>query len=144
MKGMGFQYTKRGENRHLFREEKTMVNHRCAYLRQIREYRELGFDIVYTDETPRSDATDGISGEKAVLQYDWLTEDLVDLYHTEVPPVFRGRGVGKLLAKAALEHFTEKKIRMSPTCTFIQKYVNDNPSPSYSSLIVSDIPRPGL
>ncbi|XP_067654221.1 protein NATD1-like [Haliotis asinina] len=104
----------------------------------------VGEKEFYVTVRPRSEATDGLSGEKAVLQYDWVSDDLVDLYHTEVPPVFRGRGVGKLLAKAALQHFTEKNIRISPTCTFIQKYVSDNPSPSYSSLIVSDIPRPGL
>ncbi|XP_071098225.1 protein NATD1-like [Haliotis cracherodii] len=98
----------------------------------------------YVTVKTRSDASDGVSGEKAVLQYDWQTEDHVDLYHTEVPPVFRGRGVGKLLAKAALEHFLEKNIRMSPTCTFIQKYVNDNPSPALTALIVSDLPRAGL
>ena len=35
---------------------------------------------------------------KAVLQYD-LKEDVLDMYHTGVPPQFRGKGVAKILAK---------------------------------------------
>ena len=38
---------------------------------------------------------------KAVLQYD-LKEDVLDMYHTGVPPQFRGKGVAKILAKVKL------------------------------------------
>ena len=37
--------------------------------------------------------------EKAVLQYSWVKPDTADLFHTEVPPVFRGKGIAKYLAK---------------------------------------------
>ena len=36
--------------------------------------------------------------QKAVLQYDYDGK-IIDLYHTGVPPAFRGKGVAKLLAK---------------------------------------------
>ena len=40
-----------------------------------------------------------VDDHKAFLQYRWISSDIADLYHTEVPAVFRGKGVAKLLAK---------------------------------------------
>ena len=38
---------------------------------------------------------------KAVLEYEWIRKDLIDLWHTEVPPEFRGHGVAKYLVKVS-------------------------------------------
>jgi len=46
-------------------------------------------------------------GENAVIEYRWIEDSVVDLYHTEVPPAHRGKGLAKLLAKANFcYHFT--------------------------------------
>lgn len=39
-------------------------------------------------------------GEKAFLQYDYITSNKVELYHTLVPPSYRGHGVAGILAEA--------------------------------------------
>nr|XP_014349430.1 PREDICTED: uncharacterized protein LOC102357025 isoform X1 [Latimeria chalumnae] len=39
--------------------------------------------------------------ERAVLLYEYVGKKTVDLQHTEVPDAYRGRGIGKLLAKGA-------------------------------------------
>jgi len=42
-------------------------------------------------------------GENAVIEYRWINNSVVDLYHTEVPPSHRGKGIAQLLAKV---HFS--------------------------------------
>ena len=39
-----------------------------------------------------------LSDRKAILQYA-QTDNIIDMFHTEVPPAFQGKGLAKLLAK---------------------------------------------
>ena len=39
------------------------------------------------------------TGEEGVLQYSHRPDGSLDLYHTEVPPSQRGRGLGGMLAE---------------------------------------------
>ncbi|KAK4300801.1 hypothetical protein Pmani_027025 [Petrolisthes manimaculis] len=71
--------------------------------------------------------------DKAYLQYEAVNENqggtgggTVDLLHTVVPEAFRGQGVGKVLAKAAFEHFVNDRQQMKLTCWYLKKYYNDN------------------
>lgn len=43
------------------------------------------------------------SGGTAKLEYTWLSQDHVNMYHTEVPPEFRGQGVAKILAMVTFQ-----------------------------------------
>lgn len=76
-----------------------------------------------------------VRNQKAVLQYDLIRPKFVDLYHTGVPPAFRGRGIAKLLAEAATEHFANEEIMMKPSCTYIQKYLLETRIPRIWDLI---------
>ncbi|XP_013414864.2 protein NATD1-like [Lingula anatina] len=77
---------------------------------------------------------DGANSEdKALLQYDIIRDGFYDLYHTEVPPVFRGKGIAKLLAKAAFDFVVEQDAKMRLSCTYLQKYLEDNKLPQYYS-----------
>lgn len=38
-------------------------------------------------------------GNKAVLKYEKIDTKILDLYHTEVPAQFQGKGLAKLLAE---------------------------------------------
>ncbi|XP_071942228.1 protein NATD1-like [Antedon mediterranea] len=96
---------------------------------------ELGLAVVHNSDkcefTLVLDNT-GSNVQPAVLQYEILP-GIVDLYHTGVPEAYRGRGVAKHLAKAALEHFSNQDdslIRLS--CTYLQKYVRDHPLDKYT------------
>ncbi|XP_060070768.1 protein NATD1-like [Ylistrum balloti] len=67
--------------------------------------------------------------ESAILEYEWIRPGFVDLYHTEVPPVYRGQGIAKILAKAALEHFVAEDAKMKLSCTYLHKYVQETRLP---------------
>ncbi|RLV63021.1 hypothetical protein DV515_00018701, partial [Chloebia gouldiae] len=69
--------------------------------------------------------------DKAVLLYEYVGKRLVDLQHTEVPDAYRGRGIAKHLAKAALDFVVEEDLKAHLTCWYIQKYVKENPLPQY-------------
>ncbi|KAL5020274.1 hypothetical protein ScPMuIL_003166 [Solemya velum] len=91
--------------------------------------KETEFYIKLTDETLKG------APERAVLQYCWVRPGLVDLHHTGVPDQFRHRGIAARLAKAVLDHFVSNGVNMRLTCTYLQKYVRDNPIPRYMSRI---------
>ena len=42
---------------------------------------------------------------KAVLDYEWVKKGLIDMYHTEVPSIFRGKGIAAILAKVCIKFF---------------------------------------
>ncbi|KAK7095727.1 protein NATD1-like isoform X1 [Littorina saxatilis] len=79
-----------------------------------------------------------IGQDQALLQYERGDDGTVDLWHTEVPPAFRGKGVAKLLAQAALDHFAGTSTPMRLSCTYLQKYATDFPQPSHQQFILAD------
>ena len=56
-----------------------------------------------------------------------LREGTIILPHTEVPDAFAGRGVGGMLARAALGYAREHGLEVAPTCPFIAGYVTKHP-----------------
>lgn len=71
------------------------------------------------------------SQDRAVLLYEYVGKKTVDLQHTEVPDAYRGRGIAKHLAKAAMDFVVEEDLKAHLTCWYIQKYVKENPQPQY-------------
>ncbi|BFZ00942.1 hypothetical protein BsWGS_03981 [Bradybaena similaris] len=67
----------------------------------------------------------------AKLEYEWVGPGLVDMYHTEVPPQFQGQGIAKVLATGAFDALIEQGVQFRPTCTYLRKYLRDNPNPRY-------------
>ena len=59
-----------------------------------------------------------LEGYEACLMYR-LTGKALDLYHTYVPEVFRGRGVAERLCKAAFEHAKANGLAVIPSCSYI-------------------------
>ena len=59
-----------------------------------------------------------LQGYEACLMYRLTGKDL-DLYHTYVPEVFRGRGVAEQLCKAAFEYAKTKGLSVLPSCSYI-------------------------
>ena len=59
-----------------------------------------------------------LSGYEACLMYRRSGKTL-DLYHTYVPEVFRGRGVAERLAHAAFEHAKAEGLTVIPSCSYI-------------------------
>ena len=59
----------------------------------------------------------------AFIQYTKQGEDVYNLYHTEVPPQFAGKGVGGALAKGTLEYIKAEGKQIIPTCPFVAAYL---------------------
>ena len=66
-------------------------------------------------------------GSDAVLAYAPIGADVLDLRHTIVPPEEQGRGVGESLVRAALAHARRERLRVVPTCHFVQAYLDAHP-----------------
>jgi predicted GNAT family acetyltransferase len=47
--------------------------------------------------------------------------------HTEVPPAWRGRGLGSQLAQALFEHARSRGERIVPACSFIADWARRHP-----------------
>lgn len=86
-----------------------------------------------------------------MIQYQ-KTNNTLDLYHTEVPEVFRGQGIAALLAKVcfscfllqmshsqtnkcfvllqgAFEYVLKNNLKMKLSCDYLQKYYKNNSTP---------------
>lgn len=71
----------------------------------------------------------------AVIQYK-KTDDVLDLYHTEVPVVFRGQGVAALLAKETFKYIQQNNLKMKLSCDYLQKYYRENETPELKKILV--------
>ncbi|MBX7171964.1 MAG: N-acetyltransferase [Pyrinomonadaceae bacterium] len=69
----------------------------------------------------------------AFIQYTKQGEDVYNLYHTEVPPQFGGKGVGSALAKGTLEYIKAEGSQIIPTCPFVAAYLKKHPE--YQELV---------
>jgi predicted GNAT family acetyltransferase len=64
---------------------------------------------------------DGVVIGFAVYQ---LTDEMIVFTHTEVDPAFEGRGIGSLLARAALDDVrVTGERRVLPLCPFIKAWI---------------------
>ena len=61
-----------------------------------------------------------LQGYEACLMYR-LTGRELDLYHTYVPEVFRGRGMAEKLCKAAFEYAKANGLTVIPSCSYISE-----------------------
>ena len=67
-----------------------------------------------------------LDGEIAQLTYRFRKKTMF-LMHTTVPEAFKGKGVGSLLAKTALEYAKDKGHKIAVLCPFVSSYVKKNP-----------------
>lgn len=59
-----------------------------------------------------------LSGYEACLMYRRAGQEL-DLYHTYVPEVFRGRGIAERLCKGTFEYAKAHRLTVLPSCSYI-------------------------
>ncbi len=76
-----------------------------------------------------------LGGDIAVAEYVREGSSIA-FTHTLVPTEFEGRGIGSLLARAALDFAREQHLRVVPLCPFIAGYVRNHPE--YAPLIDPD------
>ena len=59
-----------------------------------------------------------LEGYEACLMYRQSGKE-IDLYHTYVPEVFRGRGMAEKLCKVAFEYAKAEGLTVIPSCSYI-------------------------
>jgi len=73
---------------------------------------------------------------RAVLDYELLNgKKVMDMNHTEVPVELRGRGIAKQLAVAAFDFASSQGLRVLPTCSYIQKFVEETDNQVYKDCV---------
>jgi len=62
----------------------------------------------------------------AELVYAKIAARTLDITHTFVPPVLRGRGVADALVRAALAHARQRHLEIVPTCPYVERWFERN------------------
>lgn len=62
----------------------------------------------------------------SIIPYN-IKDDMIGLFHTEVPDALRGRGLATKLALFALNYAKEHQLKILPYCPFIAKYIKEHP-----------------
>jgi uncharacterized protein len=66
-------------------------------------------------------------GETVVGFIAYQTEQGAVLLHTEVDPVFEGRGFGSRLVAGAFEDIRARRLSVVPICPFVRSYLRRHP-----------------
>jgi uncharacterized protein len=88
--------------------------------------------VKITDNKEQQQFQTMVDGEQAYLEYRWYKGDMA-LMHTFVPEQLEGRGIASALAKYALEHAREHKLKIMVYCPFVAKYLQRHPE--YKELV---------
>lgn len=64
-----------------------------------------------------------INGETAYLAYANMGDKTMDCYRTFVPQSLRGQGIAAELTKAALSYAEENNLKVIPTCSYVERYM---------------------
>jgi predicted GNAT family acetyltransferase len=67
------------------------------------------------------------NGETAYLEFEVDQTGWITLYHTEVPPALRGRGIAGTLAKTALEYARDNNLKVDVVCPLVANFLSKNP-----------------
>lgn len=78
-----------------------------------------------------------MGGEKAVITYEQVKPGVLDLQHTMVPDVFRGKGVAAVLAKEAFDFVASNNLKTRVSCTYLVAYLDKEPNQKYKKFVVS-------
>lgn len=80
--------------------------------------------IHHNADAGRFEAT--IDGLLARCDYR-LSDGVMLLTHTEVPPALEGRGIAAALVRTALEHAAREGLRVRPMCSYVRLYLARHP-----------------
>uniref|UniRef100_A0A1I7YV11 Protein NATD1 n=1 Tax=Steinernema glaseri TaxID=37863 RepID=A0A1I7YV11_9BILA len=70
-----------------------------------------------------------MNNTRSILQYRKHPDNVMDIYHTEVPVEHQGKGIAKVLVNEAFQYAAENNMKILPTCTYVdrfaRKFAND-------------------
>ncbi|MEU8379538.1 GNAT family N-acetyltransferase [Streptosporangium sp. NPDC048865] len=68
-----------------------------------------------------------VDGELAGFAVYYVEGRRIAFVHTEVSPVYEGRGLGGRLARHSLDDVRGRDLRVVPLCSFYARYIGDHP-----------------
>lgn len=93
------------------------------------------------------DVTHDEEGSRYLLQHSGKTVGLIDyrrdgdtldFVHTEIAPPARGKGLGAVLVRNALDDVRASQRRVTPSCWYVRDFIGAHPD--YADLVAT--PRP--
>jgi predicted GNAT family acetyltransferase len=67
-----------------------------------------------------------VDGYTAFTTYR-IADGVITFAHTEVPPEFRGKGIGSRLVRGELEAARARGLKVMPRCEFVAGYIDKHP-----------------
>ena len=64
-------------------------------------------------------------GNEVYVEYK-MRNNTIDLNHTYTHPALRGKGLAAHVVRAALEFAKENKLKVIPTCSYVQSFIAKN------------------
>lgn len=84
----------------------------------------LEYDIRHDKAAGRFETT--VDGHTGFVEYV-LSDSVMDIRHTIVPPAVEGRGIAAALVKSALEYARECGFKVRPSCWYAELYIRRHP-----------------
>lgn len=81
-------------------------------------------DVVDNPEKHRFEIS--VDGHTAFTTYR-IADGIITFVHTEVPPEFRGKGIGSQLVRGELEAARARGLKVVPKCEFVAGYIDKHP-----------------
>jgi predicted GNAT family acetyltransferase len=89
------------------------------------------FIIFYVDNKPLQRTMNKFEidqdGQTAYLEFETDSSGWMTIWHTEVPPALRGRGLATELARAAFEHARTNQLRVDVVCPSALQFLSQHP-----------------
>jgi predicted GNAT family acetyltransferase len=81
-------------------------------------------DVVDNPEKHRYEIS--VDGLTAFTTYR-IADGVITFIHTEVPPEFRGKGIGSTLGRGELDAARARGLKVVPRCEFVAGYIDKHP-----------------
>jgi predicted GNAT family acetyltransferase len=68
-----------------------------------------------------------VDGQLAIAEYTMPSPSVMRLTHTVVPKPLEGRGIAGALARFAMAHAREQRLKIDPQCPYMRAYMEKHP-----------------
>ena len=87
------------------------------------EEKKVLHDFAIKEFVLMCDEGDGGRSSKAFIKYEIVSNKSLHFLTTQVPQSQKGKGIGKILVKEALEFCVENQMKFSSSCWYINDYM---------------------
>jgi predicted GNAT family acetyltransferase len=67
-----------------------------------------------------------VDGQRCVVDYR-LSDKVLTITHTFVPPAVEGRGIAAQMTQAVLDHARAQQLKVVPVCSYARSYMKRRP-----------------